>query len=174
MSKAEEKAIRWFENIAEECDKLTSGNAAHLKATIKGMAIRSAEYLTKYKQEPASEDLEKASEDYAYTNWESDDYHEGASEGLPFDAIGHAQKCFIDGAQWQKTQDQQTIELAEEHAMLAGMMQEREQMMKNAIDAAIVEVPVGRTGSDLDLLMSIPENLGLKDGDEVKVIIIKE
>lgn len=48
-----EKAIRWFENIAYECDKLTSGNVAHLKAQIKGMAIRSAEYLTKHSQEPA-------------------------------------------------------------------------------------------------------------------------
>jgi hypothetical protein len=49
-----EKAIRWFENIANECDKLTSGNVAHLKAQIKGMAIRSAEYLKKHSQEPAS------------------------------------------------------------------------------------------------------------------------
>lgn len=57
-----EKAIRWFENIAEECDKLTSGNVAHLRAQIKGMAIRSAEYLTKHSQEPASEDLEKFTE----------------------------------------------------------------------------------------------------------------
>ena len=55
-----EKAIRWFENIADECDKLTSGNVAHLRAQIKGMAIRSAEYLKK--QEPASEDLEKESD----------------------------------------------------------------------------------------------------------------
>lgn len=52
-----EKAIRWFENIADECAKLTSGNVAHLKAQIKGMAIRSAEYLKKHSQEPASEEL---------------------------------------------------------------------------------------------------------------------
>ena len=49
-----EKAIRWFENIADECDKLTSGNVAHLKAQIKGMAIRSSEYLTNHRQETAS------------------------------------------------------------------------------------------------------------------------
>lgn len=46
-----DKAIRWFENIAEECNKFTSGNVAHLRAQIKGMAIRSAEYLTKHSQD---------------------------------------------------------------------------------------------------------------------------
>lgn len=60
--KDKEKAIRWFENIADECDKLTSGNVVHLRAQIKGMAIRSAEYLTKHSQEPASDDLEQAAE----------------------------------------------------------------------------------------------------------------
>ena len=50
------------------------------------------------------EDLEEAAEEYAYTNWEDNDYHEGASEGLPFDAIGHTEKCFKAGAEWQKEQ----------------------------------------------------------------------
>lgn len=59
-----EKAIRWFENIAYECDKLTSGNVTHLRAQIKGMAIRSAEYLTKHRQEPASEELADAINNY--------------------------------------------------------------------------------------------------------------
>ena len=54
LEQATEKAIRWFENIAYECDKLTSGNVAHLKTQIKGLAIRSAEYLTKHSQEPTS------------------------------------------------------------------------------------------------------------------------
>lgn len=53
---------------------------------------------------PVSEDLEKAAEEYAYTNWASDDYHEGAAEGLPFDAIGHTEKCFKAGAKWGKNQ----------------------------------------------------------------------
>ena len=132
-----EKAIRWFENIADECDKLTSGNVAHLRAQIKGIAIRSAEYLTKHSQELASEDLEKASEEYAYTNWEPDDYHEGASEGKPFDAIGHTQKCFIDGAQWQK-----------------------EEMMKDAIDTRIdkrLADMIGYTGSERVKVIIIKE-----------------
>lgn len=132
-----EKAIRWFENISDECDKLTSGNVAHLKAQIKGMAIRSAEYLTKHSQ-PASEDLEQEIDRFFNT------------EGIPV-TVGALRDTARHFAQWQK-----------------------EQMMRDAIDAAIVEVTVGRTGSDLDLLISIPESLGLKDGDEVKVIINKE
>lgn len=48
--------------------------------------------------------LDEAAEEYAYTNWEDNDYHTGASEGLPFDAIGHTEKCFKAGAKWMKEQ----------------------------------------------------------------------
>ena len=44
--------------------------------------------------------LDEAAEEYAYTNWEDNDYHTGASEGLPFDAIVHTEKCFKAGAEW--------------------------------------------------------------------------
>lgn len=83
-----EKTIRWFESIADECDKLTSGNVAHLRAQIKGMAIRSAEYLKK--QEPASEDLEQAAEQA--------EQREGNLINGRFKA------GFKSGAQWQKEQ----------------------------------------------------------------------
>ena len=49
-------------------------------------------------------DLDEAAEDYAYNNWEDNDYHTGASEGLPFDAIGHTKKCFKAGAEWMAGQ----------------------------------------------------------------------
>lgn len=107
------------------------------------------EFAEKLK-EPASEDLEKASEEYAYTNWESDDYHEGASEGKPFDAIGHTQKCFIDGAQWQK-----------------------EQMMKVVAEGKVVAVRT--TVSDRPHTYPwIELEAQLSKNDKVKVIIIKE
>ena len=38
--------------------------------------------------------------------------------------------AFIHGAKWQEMQDQETIELAEDHAMLAGRMQMKEEMEK--------------------------------------------
>lgn len=44
--------------------------------------------------------LDEAAEEYGYINWQSEDYHEGASEGLPFDAIGHTANCFKAGARW--------------------------------------------------------------------------
>ena len=85
-----EKTIRWFENIADECDKLTSGNVAHLRAQINGMALRSAEYLKKHSQEPASEGLEQAAEQA--------EQREGNLINGRFKA------GFKSGAQWQKEQ----------------------------------------------------------------------
>ena len=48
--------------------------------------------------------LDEAAREYAYNNWEDNDYHTGASEGLPFDAIGHTEKCFKAGAEWMAGQ----------------------------------------------------------------------
>lgn len=59
------------------------------------------------KEQPSlPSNLDKAAEEYAYNNWEDNDYHTGASEGLPFDAIGHAEKCFRAGAEWMAGQFQ--------------------------------------------------------------------
>ena len=54
-----EKAIVWFNNIAESAKKLSAGNVSHLAPTIAGMAIRSAEFLEKRKQEQPEVDIEK-------------------------------------------------------------------------------------------------------------------
>ena len=43
-----EKIIKWFNNIAEEADILTTGNVSHKKAMIKGMAARSAEFVERH------------------------------------------------------------------------------------------------------------------------------
>lgn len=48
--------------------------------------------------------IDEAAEEYAYNNWEDNDYHTGASEGLPFDAIGHTERCFKAGAEWMAGQ----------------------------------------------------------------------
>lgn len=44
--------------------------------------------------------IKEMAEEYAYTNWQSDDYHDGAAEGLPFDAIGHTEKTYMAGANY--------------------------------------------------------------------------
>lgn len=38
--------------------------------------------------------IKEKAEEYGYTNWQSDEYHDGASEGLEFDPIGHTQNTF--------------------------------------------------------------------------------
>ena len=71
--------------IPESCHAVIEGNK---------VVIRKGE-------EPVSDNLERAAEEYAYNNWQSDDYHDGASEGLEFDPIGHTRKTFIADAEWQ-------------------------------------------------------------------------
>ena len=44
--------------------------------------------------------IKEKAEEYGYTNWQSDEYHDGASKGLEFDAIGHTQKTFEAGANY--------------------------------------------------------------------------
>lgn len=65
---------------------------------------KAIDIIQQSEQPHISDSLEEAAEEYAYTNWEDNDYHEGASEGLPFDAIGHTGKCFKAGAEWQRQQ----------------------------------------------------------------------
>ena len=48
--------------------------------------------------------LDEAAEEYAFTNWEDNEYHEGASEGVPFDPIGYTEKVFKKGAKWMSNQ----------------------------------------------------------------------
>lgn len=53
--------------------------------------------------------IKEKAEEYGYANWQSDDYHEGASEGLDFDPIGHTQKSFEAGANYVLEQIEQLI-----------------------------------------------------------------
>ena len=44
--------------------------------------------------------IKEKAEEYGYANWQSDEYHDGASEGLEFDPIGHTQNTFEAGANY--------------------------------------------------------------------------
>jgi len=72
------------------------------------------------------------------------------------------------GANWQKTKDQSTIELAEDNAMLAGMEKMKEEMMAKAIDAQCFGFQGGALFS-----FRLPASNYLI-GSEVKVIVIKK
>lgn len=68
-------------------------------------------------EEPVSNDLEETSKQYALNNSPWDD------------CWPEVQDAFKAGAQWQQERDQFTIELAEDHAMLAGMEKMKEEMI---------------------------------------------
>ena len=53
MTKSEllEKAIYWFRVIAEDMERITSGNLPHNAATTRGRAIRAYEFLEKHKDD---------------------------------------------------------------------------------------------------------------------------
>ena len=87
-----------------------------------------------------------------------------------------AQDCknaCIEMAKWQKQQDQATIELAEDHSMLAGMEKMKNEMMAKAIDAEVLENYDGKVIKYDETILD--EKLSdCKVFDKVKVIVIKE
>lgn len=52
-----DRAITWFENIAETCSMLTPGNVSHKAAALKGKAIRAAEWLTKKRKQSSDDSI---------------------------------------------------------------------------------------------------------------------
>ena len=112
--------------------------------------------LDTMQEEPVSEELNKVAKEYA--------------DNIT-DRIGcklQLRRAVVYGANWQKEQDQSTIELAEDHAMLAGMNKMEEQMMEKAIDGEVI------TTSDYGW-----ENIRVHKkehhcGQKLKVIVIKE
>ena len=128
-------------------------------------------------EEPVSEDLEEASKEWLRPQLDKSyaDYGETKMMELThFD--GYAMLDAIEfGAKWQEKKDQSTIELAEDHAMLAGMEKMEQQMMTKAtevtvhIDAGgypyIPEIELYDYDKDIPLA---------KEGDRYKVVLIKE
>ena len=87
-------------------------------------------------------------------------------------------KSRLAGAKTQKKLDQETIELAEEHAMLAGMEKMREGMMKDAVDGEVVYQIGSSEIAPTDIRYKVVSDRvyipNVKLGDKVKIIIIKE
>lgn len=106
---------------------------------------------------PASEELEKEIARYLREECSADD------EPSISDIARHF-------AEWQKVQDQKTIELAEDHAMLAGMNKMEQQMMEGAVEHYVVGEIAGHPVGPA--IVHYDESLNI--GDKVKVIVIKE
>ena len=109
---------------------------------------------------------------------------EPASEDLDSFAIKYAQdkpypvtvcQAVKVGAKWQKEQDQSTIELAEDHAMLAGMEKMKEQMMAKAVCVTVHIDAGGYPYIPQIELYDYDKDIPLaKEGDKYKVVLIKE
>jgi len=79
-------------------------------------------FIDTLKEDQVSNDLEEAATKYARKQLSNPDY--------PIYNDEYEMECaFEAGAQWQKERDQSTIELAEDHAMLAGMEKMRQEMI---------------------------------------------
>lgn len=125
-------------------------------------------------QEPISEDLEDASNNYCLN----------IRKGYPRvkDEIDiFICNAFKAGAQWQKEKDQKELQIAEEHGILTGMNMEHEKLMKDAVDAVVSQVPcaneiIFRNPASVNYwyLPSEMNRLGLNKGDKVKLIIVKD
>lgn len=108
-------------------------------------------------EDPVSEDLNEAAKQYLYSNILYDDVYVGNPTDK--DCI----EMFKAGAKWQEKQDQSTIELAEDHAMLAGMEKMKEQMIAKAVE----------TTFDVSLPSGLYDKLWIKsckEGDKLLVI----
>ena len=108
--------------IEKRFNEYSTSILKHYDACIEAKALELGKILTiinSFPEEFVSEDLERASEEFAIRQ---------GIELKPF-----AKKFFKAGADWQKEQDKETIELAEDHAMLAGMNKMSE-MIRNKIE----------------------------------------
>ena len=89
----------------------------------------------------------------------------------------YAKKRFIAGAKWQAEKDKDTIELAEDHAYLAGAVNEREQMMKEAVEKTVGQeetIIAGHPVWGKMIALTEVDLKGFEYGDKVKLIIIKD
>lgn len=93
-----EKSYGWLNDIADMCQRLTTGNVSHLGATIRGKAVRAAEFINKHKEESVSTDLNEMAHKILEATWKD------TSSSQCADIAYHE---FINGANWQK--DRMTI-----------------------------------------------------------------
>lgn len=88
-------------------------------------------YIDSMQEEPVSKELEEACDSYYDETW---DEHGGRAmvvdgcHDIWFPSLA-TDDFFKAGANWQKTKDQSVIELAEDHAMLAGMVKGKEDVV---------------------------------------------
>ena len=94
------------------------------------------------------------------------EYINELSKQFPEVPFAKLSRIAVKVSNWQKKQNQSIIELAEDHAMFAGMEKMKEEMMAKAVEG-IARPDDNEIWCDLD-------SFNLKDGDKCRVIVIKE
>lgn len=126
-------------------------------------------FIDSIPEEPVSEDLEEEIENYIKDSLDIK-FPTTDKEQIKAD-IRYIARHF---AEWQRQKDQETIELAEDHAMLAGMEKMREEMMKDAVDAAVHEGLSNKYIKEQNKDAFDKALANFEVGDKVKIIIVKE
>lgn len=144
-------------------DSMIGRNLIEIKDFINTLEVKELQ------EEPVSEDLIDATNNYCVN----------VRKGYPRvmdETDKYICNAFRAGANWQKAKDQSTIELAEDHAMLAGMEKMKEQMMKDAIDVEVKVDAGGYPYIDKTIeLYDYDKDIPLaKKGDKYKVVLIKK
>lgn len=161
MNKQVEQILNEIERWKKELRLSTSCEAKYRREMLDDIS----EFIDSLPEEPVSEDLEEASKNYADNEEYGDDVY------LAIKA------AFKAGAKWQSKKEQDIIETAEEHAFLAGANWQKEQMMKDAVDAdAVFDYYDDQDRLYVSILATdvLAKKYSLKDGDKVKIIIVKE
>lgn len=122
--KAASKIEEDYKDIDENVAK-----TAHLKAVEYHSMLM---FIDSLQEEPVSKDFEEASKKWLIPQLDKSYAAYGETKQMELTHFdGYAMLDAIEfGAKWQEQQDQSTIELAEDHAMLAGMEKMKEEMMK--------------------------------------------
>ena len=152
---------QWLQELQSKIDSMSKEELQEV--------FKKYEKACNLKEEPVSEELEEAASSFA-----REDSKEICNPANFYYTVADKARIFKAGANWQKQQDQKTIELAEDHAMLAGMEKMKEQMMKDAVGGYVIEDTEEGNGDFLLSAEYIPASMGLKDRQKVKVIILKD
>lgn len=139
------------------------------KKKIEGLGITREDYTKAInecifgEEEPASKGLEEEIKKMQ-RHYKTIEEYDGQYAPLYASDIEHIARHF---AGWQKVKDQFQIDMAHDGGYMEGQDYAREQMMKD-----VVEIPLHQWLPSL--LYDKMSEKGFKDGDKVKLIIIKE
>lgn len=130
------------------------------------------DFLDTLSEEP-DKSLEEAAEEYEKEHT----YQRYDGGGLTPEYNATLAEAFVAGAEWQEKRNEETIKTAEDHAFLAGADWQKEQMMKEAVEVKVQTSPLNGPLGISAYCSNFPHThqfYNCKDGDKVKLIIVKD